>query len=278
MVVIKAEKWLAETIGFKDPRTGEVHIGIGYDLLLHKIIGRGSLEWLVPKLVSIGFDEIGASIFKHLMEEHLENVLSSVPRRLHNLLYRVVASMTILSRGIENVKDVALLDWLHRVQYKSKLGSHKGVAQLLEELLEGSREDLEGVAYGLSRLTSMALVEGSIDPLDYSAVILHLASKNRVVSGILARGLLEFFDSNHILASELSYHVLAINTFKHGEFPDYAARRLKLLTYSPDIIVACRAQQLQRKQLDAEIIDREYPKPCLVLAIHHSEPGLYVVL
>ncbi len=208
----------------------------------------------------------------------MEFVLSRVPRRLHNLLYRAVASTAILGRSIENVKDEALLDWLRRVISKSRPGDHVGAAQLLEELLEGSREDLEGVAYGLSRLTGMALVEGRVDPLDWSAVALHLASENRVASEVLARGLLEFFDSNHVLASELSYHVLAMNAFKYGELPEDAARRLKLITYSPDAIVACRARQLLEKQVNAEAMHQGYPKPCLIIAEYDGKPGLYVVL
>ncbi len=61
MAVVEANRWLAETIGLRGPRSGEVHIELPYSLLLHKIIGRGSLEHLVSQLVSIGFDRRGAS-------------------------------------------------------------------------------------------------------------------------------------------------------------------------------------------------------------------------
>lgn len=278
MAVIEATEWLKAHNAGTWP---------AYVALLSTLVGEEQIWRLYERLLGIKFNKElikyseTEQVFKKLTNELVREVVNNIPRKFHSLLYRAVASTAILTWDISRVKDETLLSWLYKVSSRaipveSDWESDCDLVCLLKELmnkLEASR----GLVYGLKRLTSMALVERRVDPLDYSAVALYLSEMHELVATMFARNLIDFFDTDNVLASELSYHVLVLLVFKHDNLPDDIADALRLKVYSPDSIVACRAHQLLEGQLNAETIDREYPKPCLVIARHRNNIGLYVV-
>ena len=279
MTIVEASVWLNRTLGLKGPRTGEIRgSGLVYSAILSTLTGERAGEFLGLRLNS---GLLSIDVFRQVHETRVrklvETIIKSIPRYLHGLLYRAVASTAILGWDLSRVKDEILLSWFYRIAPRiDSMRRNCGLVCLLEELMS-RREALASLAYGLKRLASKALVKRLIDPLDYSAIVLYLSTKHEQAARVLAHNLVDFFDSDNILASELSYHVLALLAFRHGRLSEDIADVLGLAAYSPDSIIACRARQLLERQFDAEIIDREYPKPCLVLARHRSKESLYVI-
>jgi hypothetical protein len=192
------------------------------------------------------------------------------------LVLRGIVSMEVLSAGRQGrIADTRLSGWLNRIAVST--GECRGSLRcLLDELTEGNTS-YEGLAYGLSRLTRMAIVEGDIGFLDYAALILSLASRSRELSQLTAELMVDYMDSSNIAASELAYHTLWIAVFRHGILPSSVEEKLKLAMYSPSMVVACRVRQLLERQLDAAGIDVSCPRPCLVLASHKGIIDLYFI-
>ena len=282
MGVMGAVEWLDRVLGVKDPTTGETRGSLmAYHAVLGRLTGR---RHLTPPGVELNPALMRIDVFRRVYEDTasrlVDAVVGSVPARLRGLVYRAVASTAILARDVSQVRDGVLLEWLRRVAADAGSVDDSCGAGCLLDRVRGDRGALAGLAYGLRRLTRLALVEKRVDPLDYSALVLHLAADSEVAARMLAGILLGFFDEDDVgaaMGSELSYLVLAVLVFLHDSLPEDAAEALRLMRFSPDAVVACRARQLLERQLDAEIIDREYPRPCLALAAYKGEAGLYVI-
>ena len=281
MTEVPVLEWLDEVLGLPAPGTGKVRGSrLAYSAILGVLVGEEALRALGVQVDGALLES--SDVFRHVYEVTMgrlaQSVLEGVPRRLRGLLLRAVASTAIASGEISSVRDEVLLDWLRGIAPVTVARGGCGVSCLLEAVASG-QEGLDGLVYGLRRLARMALVERRVSPLDYSAVVIYLSGRHEAVAAALARVLLEFFDTDSILASELSYQVLALLVFGHGSaLPEDIAGPLRLMAYSPDTVVACRARQLLHRELDARVIDEGYPKPCMAVAEHRGEAQFYVFI
>ncbi len=251
--------------------------GLAYQTILKMLSNRNGLEEILNS------DLLRHEIFRDVLERTLMNYFKAIMDGLtleqRDLVVRIVADSEILKRAeAVSISDPIISRYLLRILNRLHIEGcdEGGLRCLLNELARGNI-DLKGVFYGLNRLRDMAF-ERKVDPLDFAALLIILAKERRETCEVLSLSYVEYLDSNDIVFSELAYILLFYAVFQHRVLLENVEERLRLIEYSPNSTVACRARQLLERILGVEVMEeKDYPRPCLLLGTYKGRPGLYVI-